>query len=347
MSGSAYKDAGVDIDAGHRAVALMKAAVERTHGPRVLGGLGSFGGLFDASFLQQMQAPILVSSTDGVGTKTKIAAATGRYAGVGADIVNHCIDDILVQGAEPLFFFDYIASSQLDPEMVASVVNGAARACEAAGCALLGGETAEMPGVYTEGEFDLVGTIVGVVDRPNLITGERIAAGDQVLALHSVGLHTNGFSLARKALEGRDLEAPVDALSGRSLAEALLVPHKSYLSEIRALRAGGVDIKGLVHITGGGLIDNPPRVLPDGTAFSLRRAAWTFPPLFRLIQEAGGVADEEMLRVFNCGIGMLIVVPAASVDQAAALLEEAGSVPVRIGEIVARGEGDAPVQFIG
>jgi len=345
MSGSAYKDAGVDIDAGHRAVELMKAAVERTHGPRVLGGIGSFGGLFDASFMKDMDHPVLVSSTDGVGTKTKVAAATGRYAGVGADIVNHCIDDIAVQGAEPLFFFDYIASSRLDPEMVASAVSGAARACEAAGCALLGGETAEMPGVYTEGEFDLVGTIVGVVDRSDLITGERIAPGDKVLALPSVGLHTNGFSLARKVLEGRDLLAPVDALQGRSLADALLVPHKSYLPELRALKTSGVDIKGLVHVTGGGLVDNPPRVLPEGAAFQLRRASWTFPPLFRLLQEAGGIEDREMLRVFNCGIGMLVVLPADQADAAAEALDEVGTTPVRIGAIVARGEGDAPVQF--
>lgn len=345
MSGSAYKDAGVDIDAGHRAVELMKAAVERTHGPRVLGGLGSFGGLFDLSFAKDMEAPILVGSTDGVGTKTKVAAAVGRYAGVGADIVNHCIDDILVQGAEPLFFFDYIASSTLDPEMVATVVSGAARACEAAGCALLGGETAEMPGVYAPGEFDLVGTIVGIVDRPRLITGARIAAGDRVLALPSVGLHTNGFSLARRALAGRDWEAPVEQLQGRSLADALLVPHKSYLAEVRALWAAGIDIRGLAHITGGGLVDNPPRVLPDGLAFRLRRASWSFPPIFRLIQEGGNVSDDEMLRVFNCGIGMLVVVPEDQVDRAADALDEAGTAPVRIGDVVARDSGP-PVRFV-
>lgn len=344
MSGISYKDAGVDIDAGHRAVELMKAAVERTHGPRVLGGLGSFGGLFDASGLKEMKQPVLVSSTDGVGTKTRVAAAVGRFEGVGQDIVNHCVDDILVQGAEPLFFFDYVASSRLDPEMVAAVVGGASRACEAAGCALLGGETAEMPGVYTEGEFDLVGTIVGVVERGELITGEHIQPGDQVVALPSVGLHTNGFSLARKVFEGEDLAAPVAALGGQSLADALLVPHRSYLEEFRALKAAGVAIRGMVHITGGGLIENPPRVLPSDAAFRLRRDAWVFPPIFSHIQTKGGISDQEMLRVFNCGIGLLVVVPESDRVRTLELLRGAGG--FEVGEIIGRTEGGAPVQFV-
>jgi phosphoribosylamine--glycine ligase/phosphoribosylaminoimidazole synthetase len=336
-----YRDAGVDIEAGHRAVQLMKAAVERTHGPRVLGGLGSFGGLFSAGFLRDMVDPILVASTDGVGTKTKVASMLGRYDTVGHDIVNHCIDDILVQGAEPLFFLDYVASSKLDPEVVATIVKGAAEACGAAGCALLGGETAEMPGVYTPGEFDLVGTIVGVVDRPQLIDGSAIRIGDAVLALPSAGLHTNGFSLARRVLAGMELEVPLPALGGRTLGDALLAPHRSYLAEIRKLRGAGVPIHGLAHITGGGLRDNPPRVLPTGTAFELDPASWTLPPLFRLIQETGGIDDDEMRHVFNCGIGLLIVMPAGEAERALALLP---GVAWRVGDIVARCEG-APVVY--
>jgi phosphoribosylformylglycinamidine cyclo-ligase len=341
MSTGAYKDAGVDIAAGNLAVRLMKAAVEASHGPRVLGGLGSFGGMYDASFLKDMEAPILVTSTDGVGTKTKIAAALGRYDSVGHDIVNHCIDDILVQGAVPLMFLDYVASSKLDPHMVASVVTGAAEACKAAGCALMGGETAEMPGVYAPGEFDLVGTIIGVVDRKDLIRGDQIRPGDVVLALPSVGLHTNGFSLARKVTEGLDLTAPREDLGGRSLADALLVPHRSYLSEILALRAAGVGILGLVHVTGGGLRENPPRVLPEGTAFRFDTSSWALPPLFALLQRLGGISDDEMRLVFNCGLGMLIVVRSEDADAAARHL---GPTALRVGEIVAR-TGDR-VEFV-
>ena len=285
--GGAYKAAGVDIAAGNLAVKLMKAAVEATHGPRVLGGLGSFGGMYDARFLREMDEPILVASTDGVGTKTKVAAALGRYDSVGMDIVNHCIDDILVQGAVPLMFLDYVAASKLDPQMVATIVTGAATACKAAGCALIGGETAEMPGVYAPGEFDLVGTILGVVDRKDLIRGENIRPGDVVLALPSAGLHTNGFSLARRALEGQDLEAPHPDLGGVTLADALLAPHRSYLAEVLALRDAGVPIHGLAHITGGGLIENPPRILPAGVAFRFFEGSWPLPPLFALIQRLG------------------------------------------------------------
>jgi phosphoribosylformylglycinamidine cyclo-ligase len=336
---SSYKDAGVDIDAGHRAVALMKEAVEGSHGPRVLGGIGAFGGLFDISGLG-MEAPVLVSSTDGVGTKTKVASAMGRFDTVGHDIVNHCIDDILVQGAEPLFFLDYVASSKLDPEQVATIVTGAAEACQAAGCALLGGETAEMPGVYEAGEFDIVGTIVGVVDRSVLLDGSRVSVGDVVLGLPSAGLHTNGFSLARRVLADLDWKAPHEALGGRSVGDALLAPHRSYLGEWRALKAAGVDVRGMAHITGGGLVDNPPRILPDGTAMSLDTGAWELPALFQLLQASGDIADMEMRRVFNCGLGMLLVVPADQVDAALAAVPEALRV---VGEITAR--DGAPVVF--
>lgn len=324
--GGAYKAAGVDIAAGNLAVKLMKAAVEATHGPRVLGGLGSFGGMYDARFLREMDEPILVASTDGVGTKTKVAAALGRYDSVGMDIVNHCIDDILVQGAVPLMFLDYVAASKLDPQMVATIVTGAAQACKAAGCALIGGETAEMPGVYAPGEFDLVGTILGVVDRKDLIRGENIRPGDVVLALPSAGLHTNGFSLARRALEGQDLEAPHPDLGGVSLADALLAPHRSYLAEVLALREAGVPIHGLAHITGGGLIENPPRILPAGVAFRFFEGSWPLPPLFGLIQRLGGVSTPEMRQVFNCGVGMLVVVRPSDADAARAVLGRFGDV---------------------
>ena len=344
--GISYKDAGVDIDAGHKAVDLMKAAVERTHGPRVLGGLGSFGGLFSAAFLKDMDDPILVSSADGVGTKTKVAAAVGRYDTVGQDIVNHCIDDILVQGAEPLFFLDYVAANTLDPERIAAIVGGAAKACEAAGCALLGGETAEMPGVYAPGEFDLVGTIIGVVDRAKLITGEAIQPGDAVIGLASAGLHTNGFSLARRVLANHDLSEVRDELGGQSLADALLAPHRCYLPHVRALWDAGLDVHGLAHITGGGLIENPPRVLPEGTAFELGEGSWPLPPLFKLIQEAGGVGTDEMRRVFNCGVGLLVVLPEDQADAALSALAAVGDGAWRLGSIVERGDG-APVRFVG
>ncbi len=320
MSAVTYQAAGVDIAAGARAVELMKDAVRATYGPEVLLGIGAFGGLFDAAALRGMDAPVLVASTDGVGTKTKIASALARYDTVGHDIVNHCVNDILVQGARPLFFLDYIASSKLDPAMVAAVVSGAAAACQAAGCALLGGETAEMPGVYASGEFDLVGTIVGVVDRADLIDGSTIQPGDAVIGLASSGLHTNGFSLARRVFEGWDLRAEPPEL-GRPLGEALLAPHRSYLAEVQRLRQAGVAIKGLAHITGGGLIDNPPRILPAGTAIHLRRGSWPIPPLFQLIQRAGQIDDAEMAHVFNLGLGMLMVTPAG---QAAAALDTLG-----------------------
>jgi phosphoribosylformylglycinamidine cyclo-ligase len=321
MNPVTYQAAGVDISAGARAVELMRDAVRATYGPEVLLGIGAFGGLFDAAALRDMDAPVLVASTDGVGTKTKIASALGRYDTVGHDIVNHCIDDILVQGARPLFFLDYIASSRLDPEMVAAVVSGAAAACQAAGCALLGGETAEMPGVYAPGEFDLVGTVVGVVDRSEIIDGSTIQPGDAVIGLASTGLHTNGFSLARRVFEGWDLHAELPEL-GRPLGDALLAPHRSYLAEFRRLRQAGIVLKGLAHITGGGLIDNPPRILPAGTAIYLQRGSWPIPPLFQLIQRAGRIADDEMAHVFNLGLGLLLVTPAPQADQALQALGE-------------------------
>lgn len=342
-----YKDAGVDLAAGARAIDLMKDAVEDTHGPAVLSGVGAFGGLFDTAAFADVQAPVLVASADGVGTKTKVATALNRVDGLGYDIVNHSVNDILVQGARPLFFLDYIASSSLDPEQVAAVVTSCAAACKDAGVALLGGETAEMPGVYMPGELDLVGTIVGVVGRDEVIDGSRIAPGDVVFGLASAGLHTNGFSLARKVLEDQDLTAPRSDLGGKSLGDALLAPHVSYLGEVDALRAAGVDIKGLAHITGGGLIDNPPRILPDDTGLSLVEDAWTELPIFSIIRELGQVPDREMAHVFNLGLGMLVVVPVAQADTAAAALKahttQGGAQTWRVGHIHERGDGPSVV----
>ncbi len=330
---SAYARAGVDIDAGHRAVALMKGAVARTHGPQVLGGLGGFGGLFRADF-GTMRDPVLVASTDGVGTKTKIASRAGQYGGLGADIVNHCVNDILVQGARPLFFLDYVAMGKLIPEQVAAFVTGAAQACEAIGVALLGGETAEMPGVYVEGELDIVGTVVGVVDRAELITGERLEAGDVVIALPSSGLHTNGYSLARAALDGLDWQAP-DAELGGSLQDALLAAHRCYLAAYQALAAAGLDVRAMSHITGGGLIDNPPRVLPGELNLRFDLGTYTLPPLFERIVQRAGVRGREAYQALNMGVGFLFMLPPAQATRALDVLRGAGESPWVIGEVVA------------
>lgn len=330
---SAYARAGVDIDAGQRAVALMKGAVARTHGPQVLGGIGGFGGLFRAGF-ENLSDPVLVASTDGVGTKTKVASRAGRFGGLGADIVNHCVNDILVQGARPLFFLDYVAMGKLIPERVVEFVTGAAAACEALGVALLGGETAEMPGVYVEGELDIVGTIVGVVDRDRLITGERLGAGDAVIALPSVGLHTNGFSLARAALEGLDWEK-FDSELGSSLQDALLIPHRSYLAAYRALEQAGLDVRAMSHITGGGLIDNPPRVLPEGLGLRFDLGSYAVPPLFEMIVSRSHIDTQEAYRALNMGVGFVFMLPPGQVEAALEALRGAGEMPWVIGEVVA------------
>jgi phosphoribosylformylglycinamidine cyclo-ligase/phosphoribosylamine--glycine ligase/phosphoribosylformylglycinamidine cyclo-ligase len=310
MAHSDYADAGVDIEAGNRAVALMKAAVKSTYGPEVLGGIGSFGGLYDASTLKKMKAPVLVASTDGVGTKVKIAAQVGQYRSVGDDIVNHCINDILVQGARPLFFLDYFATSKLDPQIVAEVVTGISEACRAAGCALIGGETAEMPDVYAKGEFDIAGTIVGVLEREAALPRPNVEIGDILVGVRSSGPHTNGYSLIRKVFENVPLETVLPEL-GIPLAEALLAPHRSYYPVLYSLLP---TIKALAHLTGGGFMENIPRVLPEKVDAVIDMKAWTIPPLFRLIQERGEVAEEEMYRVFNMGIGMVVIVDSHNVD---------------------------------
>lgn len=336
---SAYAQAGVNIDAGQRAVEMIKPAVRATYGPEVLSNLGSFGGLFSASALKQMDAPVLVASTDGVGTKTRVAAHMNQWSGIGHDIVNHCINDILVQGAVPLFFLDYVASSVLDPEQFADVINGMAEACRAAGCALIGGEMAEMPGVYAAGEMDVVGTVVGVVEQARILDGSRIRPGDAILALPANGLHTNGFSLARRALADLDWKALHPDL-GTSPGEALLAIHRCYLPDVRALWNAGIEIHGLAHITGGGVIDNLPRILPAGMGALIRQGTWPVLPIFRLIQRLGGVDEAEMYRVFNMGMGMLVVLPADQVEAARAALPGQS---YRVGEIVADASGVAVV----
>lgn len=337
-STSAYAQAGVDIDAGHRAVSLMKGAVARTHTPAVLGGIGGFGGLFSLSGLAGMQEPVLVASTDGVGTKTKVAVRTERFGGLGHDIVNHCVNDILVQGARPLIFLDYVAMGKLRPERVAEVVTGAAEACEKLGVALLGGETAEMPGVYVEGELDIVGTIVGAVDKAKLIDGGRIAAGDKVIALPSAGLHTNGYSLARMALDELDWNEAREDLGGETLADLLTVPHRSYLPAYDTLENAGVDVRGMAHITGGGLIDNPPRIFPEGIGMRVNTSSWTVPPLFELIVQRAQVERQEAFRALNMGVGFLFIVPAAQAENALQALQNAGERPWIIGEMT-EGQG--------
>lgn len=297
MTKSQYEASGVSIDAGNRAVALMKDSVRLTYTEAVLAGIGSFGGLFDASALKEMDHPVLVASTDGVGTKVKLAASVGRYRGIGHDIVNHCINDILVQGAKPLFFMDYFATSNLNSEHTAEVVTGIAEACKEAGMALLGGETAEMPGVYQPNEFDVAGTIVGVLERKAILPRPTIQPDDLLVGFQSSGPHTNGFSLIRKVFEDTSLDA--------SLVDALLAPHRSYFNVIYPQLS---KIKALAHITGGGFIENVPRVLPENLNAVIHLDSWKVPPLWTLIQEKGNISTEEMYRVFNMGIGMVAIV---------------------------------------
>jgi phosphoribosylformylglycinamidine cyclo-ligase len=331
MTSGAYAQSGVDIDAGNRAVALMRDAVKSTYGPEVLAGIGSFGGLFDASALKALNDPVLVSSTDGVGTKVKLAAQCGRYEAIGHDIVNHCIDDILVQGARPLFFLDYIASSKIDPEMVAAMVTGMAAACRESGCALLGGETAEMPDVYQPGEFDVAGTIVGLVDRAQILPRtSELRAGDVLMGLRSSGPHTNGYSLIRKVFQGVPLDTYFEELNA-TLADALLVPHRSYLPLLTTNGQLPTAIKALAHLTGGGFIENIPRILPDQLDAQIDLGSWPVLPIFQLIQQEGEVDAEEMYRVFNMGIGLIAIVAPEDVSIVQAVVPEE---TYRIGQLI-------------
>ena len=329
-----YSDAGVDIDAATRATDKIKELARRTFNQRTLSEIGSFGGMFDGAF-PNFKQPVLVASADGVGTKLKIAFATGVHNTVGRDLVNHCVNDILVQGARPLFFLDYIATGKLLPEVVAEVVEGVAHGCRENGCVLLGGETAEMPDFYAAGEYDIAGFIVGVADREKIIDGKGITSGDVLLALPSVGLHTNGYSLARKLfleVAGYGVDTRLDEL-GMTIGEALLQPHSSYLQPLNSLLDSGM-IKGLAHITGGGLTDNIPRILPEGAAVEIDKGTWPVLPIFKLMQEIGNVADAEMYRTFNMGAGMVIVTSAEDRTSVESHLHEQGAPVYQIGRVV-------------
>jgi len=334
-----YRDAGVDIAAAEAALDASKVAIRRSHGPRVLADVGSFGGLFSAKGLGE--DPVLVASADGVGTKIRVAAAVKRFDTIGRCLIQHCINDVLVQGAEPLFFLDYIGVGKLDPAMVATAITGVADACTEHGLALLGGETAEMPGVYPEGEFDLVGTLVGVVEREHVIDGSRVRPGDRLLGLPSVGLHTNGYSLARRVVEERMQLAYTDPFpgdeSGRSVAEVLLQPHQCYLEALRPLLQDP-DLHAMAHITGGGVPGNLPRVLHDYGA-SVSRSAVPPQNVFTQLCRAGDVDYDESWRAFNMGVGMILVVAAEAVERFESALAGGDYPPFLMGEIGARGQG--------
>jgi phosphoribosylformylglycinamidine cyclo-ligase len=334
-----YKASGVDIDAGNETVRRIKSLARSTFTSGVLSEIGSFGGLFRLD-TTGWKDPILVSSADGVGTKLKVAFMTNQHRTIGADLVNHCVNDILVQGARPLFFLDYLATGRLQPDIAEQIIAGLAGACKENGCALLGGETAEMPGFYADGEYDLAGFIVGAVDSELLIDGRSIAARDVLIGLPSTGLHTNGFSLARRIVFDHlhlTPDAVVDEL-GDSIGGVLLTPHRSYLHAVYPLIAKGA-LKGLAHITGGGITDNLPRILPSGTAARVDRAAWTVPPVFQWLRKSGDVPVEDMFRTFNMGIGLIAVCTATLADTVLDDLRMRHEQPVVIGEIV-RGQQD-------
>jgi phosphoribosylformylglycinamidine cyclo-ligase len=341
---SDYKAAGVDIDAGNEAVRRIRGLARTTFTPGVLSDIGSFGGLFRFD-RERYQEPVLVSSADGVGTKLKIAFMTGRHDTVGADLVNHCVNDILVQGAEPLFFLDYLATGRLSPDVAEQVIAGVARGCRENGCALIGGETAEMPGFYAEGEYDIAGFIVGAVDRARIVDGRTIVPGDVLIGLPSTGLHTNGYSLARRVFFEVAQWAPERHVPelGETLADALLAPHRCYLPYVRPLLQCGY-VRGLAHITGGGITENLPRILPEGCAAEIDPDAWRVPPLFRLLQQHGRIADDEMFRAFNMGVGMIVVCPANDAERVFETLATAGEPDaVRIGAVVA---GETSVRYV-
>ncbi len=337
-----YRAAGVDIEAGDALVEAIKPYARRTMRPEVLGGLGGFGAMVEIS--KKYREPVLVSGTDGVGTKLKLAFQFNRHDTVGIDLVAMSANDVLVQGAEPLFFLDYFACGKLELATATDVIKGVARGCELAGCALIGGETAEMPSMYPAGEYDLAGFAVGVVEKSAIIDGSSIAPGDAVLGLASSGAHSNGYSLIRAILEREQPDLQAD-FHGRPLAEALLEPTRIYVKPILALMRR-IKVKGLAHITGGGLVENIPRALPQGVTAVLQKAAWPLPPLFDWLQRHGGVAEAEMHRVFNCGIGMALIVAEADADTAMHSLTEAGEQVFRIGRIEARTPGQAPTVVV-
>ncbi|MGB8275435.1 MAG: phosphoribosylformylglycinamidine cyclo-ligase [Alphaproteobacteria bacterium] len=345
--GRTYKAAGVDIDAGAALVEAIRPLARATARPGVMGGLGGFGAFFDPA-AAGYRDPVLVSSTDGVGTKLKLASAVGKHDTVGIDLVAMCVNDLVVQGAEPLFFLDYFASGRLDLDTARAVLAGIAAGCVEAGCALVGGETAEMPGMYAAGDYDLAGFAVGAVERDRMITGADVAAGDVVFGLASSGVHSNGFSLVRKVVadEGLDLSGPAPFADELPLGRALLRPTRIYVKScLAAIRGGGV--KALAHITGGGLLENIPRVVPDRLAAHLDARAWPFPPVFRWLKKSGGVAGDELARTFNCGIGMAVIAAAHDAGRVEAALRAAGETVFRLGKVAARTPGAPGVTIEG
>jgi phosphoribosylformylglycinamidine cyclo-ligase len=339
-----YRQAGVDIDAGNETVRRIKSLARATFTPGVLSDIGSFGGLFRLD-RNRFSDPVLVSSADGVGTKLRVAFMTGKHNTIGADLVNHCINDILVQGAVPLFFLDYLATGRLSPDVAEQVVSGIAAACGDHGCALIGGETAEMPGFYADGEYDLAGFIVGAVDRAKVVDGLSIVPGDVLIGLPSTGLHTNGYSLARRVMfevAGLRAETYVTEL-GATVGDALLAPHRCYLKVVGPLLDRGL-VKGLAHITGGGITENLPRILPDGCQAAVDPEVWDVPPIFRFLQQRGGIGRDEMFRTFNMGIGLIVACDSEEADRVVDALAQAGEDnPVRLGAVVA---GERSVRYL-
>lgn len=331
-----YRDAGVDIEAGESLVERIKPLVQKTQRPECLGNIGGFGGLFELP-IDRYRRPVLVSGTDGVGTKLKLAVILDRHDTIGIDLVAMCVNDVLVLGAEPLYFLDYFATGRLSPEHAQSVIAGIATGCEAAGAALIGGETAEMPGIYSPGEYDLAGFCVGVVEKDQIIDGSHIRAGDQVLGLASSGLHSNGYSLARAVLE-RSSAALDQSIGETTLGEALLAPTRIYVRPILALLKA-VPIHGIAHITGGGLPGNIPRILPGNCDCRIDATAWPRPEIFQWLQSEGSIDDTEMLRTFNCGIGLVIIVSSDTAAQAHEMLEASGETVYRLGEVQAGSRG--------
>lgn len=341
-NGLTYAQAGVDIDAGNAMVDAIKPLVRSTRRPGADAEIGGFGGLFDLK-AAGFSDPILVAANDGVGTKVKIAIESGRHSTIGIDLVAMCVNDLVVQGAEPLLFLDYYATGKLDPKAGVEIVRGIAEGCRQAGCALIGGETAEMPGMYAGSDYDLAGFAVGAAERGTLLPRADVVAGDVVLGLPSSGVHSNGYSLVRRivALSGLAWEAPAPFASDKTLAEALLEPTRIYVKSLLQALKAAPGIKALAHITGGGFPDNIPRVLPDDLGVAIDLPAITVPPVFGWLAQIGGVAEREMLRTFNCGIGMIVVAEAAQAEAVMAALTEAGEKPVRLGEVTARGADEA------
>ncbi len=335
-----YKNAGVDIEAGYKSVELMKKHVKETMRPEVLGGLGGFSGAFSMSAVKDMEKPTLVSGTDGVGTKLKLAFLLDKHDTVGIDCVAMCVNDIACAGGEPLFFLDYIACGKNEPEKIATIVSGVAEGCKQCGAALIGGETAEMPGFYPVDEYDLAGFAVGVVDEKDLITGADIKAGDVLVGMASSGVHSNGFSLVRKvfSMTEENLRTHYDCL-GTTLGEALIAPTKIYVKALKAVKDAGVKIKGCSHITGGGFYENIPRMLPDGVRAVVEKDSYPIPPIFKMLKEEGNIEEEMMYNTYNMGIGMMLALDPADVDAAMAAMKEAGEAPYIIGKVEAGEKG--------